>query len=230
MASSSSGHAGELSGGYRIFSGESEDYKEYRRWKLWITNKLRTLDRLTPENYGSYIVTCLSGKALETVEHLDPDTYQKNGGEKTLFSLLDKRFPELDKSDELAESLGKVFAMRAKEGESLRQWLSRATDLLDRCERQANVSFPSEARGWMALRWSGLSEEQQAVVKGRALGVLKLDTISQAMRSVYPDFVNRKKSGAAAVEDFPDVGLDDNPQNAKRCPALMISRCFWPIM
>lgn len=214
MAASSSGHAGELSGGYRIFSGEAEDYKEYRRWKLWITNKLRTLDKLTEENYGSYIMTCLSGKALETVEHLAPDKYQKVGGDKTIFALLDNRFPELDKSDELAESLAKVFAMRAKDGESLRQWLSRATDLLDRCERQAGVAFPSEARGWMALRWSGLSEEQQAVVKGRALGVLKLDTISQAMRSVYPDFVNRRKAGVAAVEEFASTPDDDgNPLN-----------------
>ena len=27
-------------GGIRVFSGEDEDGKEYRRWKVWVTNKL----------------------------------------------------------------------------------------------------------------------------------------------------------------------------------------------
>ena len=74
------GSSGE-SGGYRIFTGESEDYLEYRRWKLWISNKIRTLDKLDKANYGSYVFTCLGGKALEAVEHLDPSVYQKVGGE-----------------------------------------------------------------------------------------------------------------------------------------------------
>eukprot|EP00435_Cladocopium_sp_Y103_P004458 s5902_g1.t1 len=53
----------------------------------------------------------------------------------------------------------------------------------------------------MTFKWSGLSEEQQAVVKGRALGVMKLDTISQAMRSVYPDFICKRRTGVALVEE-----------------------------
>eukprot|EP00435_Cladocopium_sp_Y103_P045506 s941_g13.t1 len=195
----------ELSGGLRIFSGESEDHKDYRRWKLWIQNKLLTLDKLPKEAYGSYVFTCLSGKALEAIEHLDTSEYQKAGGEKALFSLLDQRFPEKEKTDELAEVLGEVFSLRAREGESLRSWISRSTELFLRCERKTGVSFPPEARGWMTLQWSGLNEEQRAVVKGRALGVMKLNTISQAMRSVYPDFVVRRKTGAALVEDDPEV-------------------------
>ena len=83
MAASSSA-ASELSGGLRIFSGENEDYKEYRRWKLWLSNKLLTLDKLPKEAYGSYMFTCLSGKALEAVEHLDVSEYQKEGGDKVL--------------------------------------------------------------------------------------------------------------------------------------------------
>ena len=119
MAASSSA-ASELSGGLRIFSGENEDYKEYRRWKLWLSNKLLTLDKLPKEAYGSYMFTCLSGKALEAVEHLDVSEYQKEGGDKVLWKLLDQRFPEKEKSDELAEVLSDVFTLRAREGESLR--------------------------------------------------------------------------------------------------------------
>ena len=152
MTSSSSGSTGE-SGGLRFFSVESEDYLEYRRWKLWISNKLRTLDKLNEEHYGSYnIFTCLAGKALETVEHLEPSTYQKVGGDKTILDLLDKRFPEKEKTDEMAELLGQIFSVRAKEGEGLRQWISRATELFEKCERKTGVKFPPEAQGWMILK------------------------------------------------------------------------------
>ena len=213
MTSTASVTGSEGSGGHRIFSGETEDYLEYKRWKLWISNKLRTMDKLTKENYGSYIFTCLSGKALESVEHLDPETYQKEGGDRVLLDILDHRFPEKEQTDEMAEILSQIFTLRAKEGESLRQWISRSTELFNKCERKTGVKFPPEAQGWMVLRWSGLSEEQQAVVKGRSLGVMKLDIISKSMRSVYPDFTVKRRQGVAAVveEDSvaPDLSIDE---------------------
>ena len=201
MTSNSPGTSSEPAGGTRVFSGENADHKEYRRWKLWVSNKLRTLDKLQKENYGSYIFTCLSGKALECVEHLEPSQYQCEGGDEVLWNLLDKRFPEKEKTDQLAEILGEVFSLRAKEGEALRTWVSRGTELFERCERKTGVKFPTEARGWMILRWSGLSEEQQAVVKGRAMGDMTLEVVSKAMRSVYPDFICRRRTGAAMVEE-----------------------------
>ena len=185
----------------RTFSGENEDGKEYRRWRLWVANKLLTLDKLAVEARGAYVFTLLSGKALEAVEHVPPGDYQKKDGEQVLFGILDRRFPDKDSSDELAETLNDVFAMRVKDGESLRQWISRSTELFDKCERKANCKFPAEARGYMMLKYSGLSDEQQAVVKGRALGDLKLETISKAMRSVYPDFVYKRRTAVAVVED-----------------------------
>ena len=110
-------------GGIRCFSGESEDYKEYKRWKLWLVNKFQTLDRLPAEARGSYLFTCLTGKALETVEHVDPSEYQKLDGEKVLLKMLDARFPERDETDELGEVLNEVFNLRAKEGETLRNYM-----------------------------------------------------------------------------------------------------------
>lgn len=58
----------------------------------------------------------------------------------------------------------------------------------------------------------GLSDDQQAVVKGRALGDFKLYVISRAMRSVYPDFVNRRRHAVIAVvedslEDDASLGV-----------------------
>ena len=73
--------------------------REYRRWKLWLSNKFKTLDKLQADARGPYLLTCLSGKALETVEHVDPAEYQKDGGEQVLLRLLDARFPEHDQTD-----------------------------------------------------------------------------------------------------------------------------------
>ena len=136
---SSGASSSESSGRIRYFCGESEDYKEYRRWKLWLSNKFKTLDKLQPDARGPYLFTCLTGKALETVEHVEPSEYQKDGGETVLLKLLDARFPERDQTDELAEVLNEVFSLRAQEGESLRAWISRATELFDRCERRIEV-------------------------------------------------------------------------------------------
>ena len=72
MSSGTASSTSETSGGIRYFFGESEDYKEYRRWKLWLSNKFKTLDKLQPDARGPYLFTCLTGKALETVEHVDP--------------------------------------------------------------------------------------------------------------------------------------------------------------
>ena len=44
-----------------------------------------------------------------------------------LLRLLDKRFPDKDDTDEQAETLRDIFALRAKEGETIRQWIASAS-------------------------------------------------------------------------------------------------------
>ena len=102
----------------RYFSEDDCDYREYRRWKNWCINKMRTMDKLTPENKGSSVWPLLSGRALEVVEHTKPEDYQVKDGEKAIFKLLDRVWPERERSDELGENLRLVFNLKAKEGES----------------------------------------------------------------------------------------------------------------
>ena len=71
--------ASETGGSNRYFSGENEDSQEYKRWKTWVQNKIRTLDKLPKEAAGSFVFTLLTGKALECVEHLPPEDYQREG-------------------------------------------------------------------------------------------------------------------------------------------------------
>lgn len=127
--------------GLRTFSGDTEDAKEYRRWRTWVVNKM------------------LTGKALECAEHLEPTSYHRSGGERVIFDILDQRFPQNDQSDEMSDILTEVFQLRAHDGEWLKAWVSRATELFDRVQRKVNVSFPEEARGWLILHRAGLLEQ-----------------------------------------------------------------------
>ena len=187
----------------KVFSGDQECALEYKRWKTWVSNKLLTLDSKVPTTArGAYVYTLLAGKALDCIEHLEPGDYQKEGGEKVIFDLLDRRFPQKDTSDEMSEVLTSVFNLRAQEGETLKVWISRSGELFDRCQRKCKVNFPDEARGWLTLNRSGLNEEQKAVILARSGGDLRKDEIGRAMRSCYPDYVvpKRKSFGAGLVE------------------------------
>ena len=188
----------EAGASMRMFSGDDCDYREYRRWKQWALNKMRTMDKLGEEARGSFIWTLLSGRALEVVEHLKEEDYQKKGGEQAIFDLLDRRWPELDRTDEIGENIADVFALKAKEGETVRQWCARSREVFDKCARKTGVKFPEEARGWILLNCSGMSEADRAICLARAQGDLKFDQLSQAMRSCFPDYVMARKRTTAA--------------------------------
>ena len=204
----------------KYFSGDDSDYKEYRRWKTWVVNKMRVMDKLPKAARGSFVWTLLQGRALECVEHLQASEYQVEGGDEVIFSLLDQRWPEKDRADEMGEIIAEVFSMKGKDGESLRQWAARSREVFDRCARKGGVKFPEEARGWVLLNCSGLSESERAVVLARAQGDLKFDSVAQAMRSCYPELtISRKRvqsvhvvddmEGAEASDMAPATGFED---------------------
>ena len=78
---------------FSYFSGDNEDALEYRRWRAWVTNKLLTLGKLPKSATDAFVFTLLTGKALECVEHLEPSSYQVEGGDKVLLALLAKDSP-----------------------------------------------------------------------------------------------------------------------------------------
>ena len=96
----------------KVFTGDSEDALEYKRGKTWVLNKLLTLDSKVPEKArGACVYTLLGGRALDCIEHLEPSEYQVAGGEKVILDILDQRFPQKDKSDEMSETLTSVFGL-----------------------------------------------------------------------------------------------------------------------
>ena len=168
MAASSSGETGP----FKVFTGDSEDSEEYKRFKTWCTNKMLTMDKLPARARGAYVYTLLAGKALECVEHLDMSEYQVEEGDKVIWTLLDERFPVKAKTDELGELMTEIFQLKFKEGESVKAWVARSSELFDRLARKTQVKFPSEARGWIILHRAGLTDSEKAVALARAHKVL----------------------------------------------------------
>lgn len=179
---------------------------------------------------GAYVFTCLAGKALECVEDMDPESYRKSGGEKVHFTKLDERFPHKDKSDEMSEALTQIFSLKSTEGETLKAWVSRATEAFHRCKAKVNVSFPEEAQGRIILRRSGLTEEQQAVRLARSQGVLKKDDIGRAMRSCYPDFTAPRKDSRLPAWSRPSLVPSWTVPRMPRNSTCKKSNGSWPNM
>ena len=202
----------ETGGSNRYFSGDTEDAQEYRRWKNWVKNKILTMDKLPTGAAGPYVYTLLTGKALECVEHLSPEEYQKEGGDQVLFQLLDTRFPDKDKTDELGEMMNEIFQLRNNSGETLKGWIGRSSELFDRLKRKTGISFPEECRGWLILNRCGLTEQEKAVVLARCNGNLKREEIGKALRSCFPDMtLSRKATAVHAVEEL-EAGLETDPE------------------
>ena len=212
MAANSPGDSGFT----RMFSGDNEDSEEYRRFKVWCTNKMMTMDKLPTKARGAYVYMLLGGKALECIEHLSMEDYHVEQGDEVIWKLLDQRFPGKGKTDELGELLTEVFQLRFKENESLKAWVARASELFDRLARKTKVEFPTEAGGWIILHKAGLTDAEKAIALARASGSLKRDDISQAMRSCFPEKVlSAKKYAANLVEDgSTDLELDGTEPNS----------------
>ena len=73
--------------------------------EMWCTNKFLVMDKLPKEARGSFVWTLLPGQVLKMVEHLRESEYRKEGGEKAIFVILDKRWLERDRTDEMGENI-----------------------------------------------------------------------------------------------------------------------------
>ena len=206
------------SGQFKRFSGEALDGKELRKWKLWCQAKMASPKDLDKKQRGPWVFMLLDGLALETVEHMTIEQLTADDGDEKIWTLLEERFPDKLKHDHLAECLREVFALHAKEGESMAEWTSRVQESFSKCRRKVSVEFPSEARGWITLNCSGLSSDQLAIVVAKTGGDLKFETVVSSMRSCFPDYVastKAKKSNATFLADAPHGFHEDEPHHAE---------------
>ena len=173
--------------GLKRFNGEEDDPgRQLRKWRSWAMAKMYTMEKLTAKQQGPFLYTLLDGKALEALEHLELEKLQVENGAQVVLEILRERFPEKEAHDQMGEALGEVFGLAAREGESVQQWTARVVEVFTKCRRKAEVAFPSQAQGWIALNCAGLSEEQKAIIKAKAQGKLDIESVSSAMRSCFP--------------------------------------------
>lgn len=149
-------------GQFKRFSGAALCGKELRKWKLWCEAKMAASKDVTSRQRGPWVFTLLDGLALEAVEHLSIDDLTKEGGDTEIWKLLE--VPDKTQHDLMGECLTEVFTLAARDGETMAGWSSRVQESFAKCRRKVEVSFPSEAQGWIALNRSGLSADQRAIV------------------------------------------------------------------
>eukprot|EP00435_Cladocopium_sp_Y103_P072571 s637_g40.t1 len=135
--------------------------------------------------------------AWDACEHLSLEQLaDETEGEALLWKTLQDRFPEKEQHDMMGEILGEVFALGALDQETTKQ-----------CERRAQVKLPSQARGWITLNCTGLSEQEKAIVKAKTQGNLEFDAISAALRSCFPQY---RASGKKKATSVLQAELDDD--------------------
>ena len=181
-------------GNNKRFNGDALDPLEYRRWKLWVEARMASQKDFSAAQRGPFVFCLLDGTALETVEHVTLEQLKQDGGDKHIWAALDARFPDRLKHDWLAECLKEVFTLAQGDGETVVTWTSKVQEAFAKCKRKVEVDFPSEARGWICLNASGLSEDQRAIVTAKTQGDFKIETVVAAMRSCFPDFRATTKS------------------------------------
>ena len=101
------------------------------------------MDKLPKTAAGAIILTLSTGKSADCVEHLPPKAYQKEGGDEVSLKLLDRRFPEKEKSDELGEMTHEICVLETQSAETVEGWIG--------LKKKIEVDFPEETRGWLAL-------------------------------------------------------------------------------
>lgn len=97
------------------------------------------------------------------------------------------------------------------------EWTSRVQESFSKCRRKVAIEFPSEARGWIVLRNSGLTADQTAIVVAKNSGELKFDSVVTSMRSCFPDYVapaRSKRQAAALLVDAPELEEEVAPLSA----------------
>ena len=113
----------------------------------------------------------------------------------------------------MCEILGEVFALAALDQESTKQWTARVEESFEKCEHRAQVNFPPQARGWIALNCAGLSEQEKAIVKAKTLSNLKFDAVqvAVALRSCFPQYraTGRKKASTVLQAEVDDDDRHD---------------------
>ena len=158
----------DQTGGFKRFSGAAAYGRDLKRWKTWCLSKMMTMTTLTEEARGPFAYSMLDGDALLAVEHLEFPEFAIEGGENVIFTILEARYPDKDPIDRACKALLDVFEVSAREGERLGEWSARADSVFHACQRDAGIAFPVMVKGYLCPHRCGLSDDQRAVVLGRA--------------------------------------------------------------
>ena len=146
IASDSTG--GGLKG--RIFTADTLDPREYKRWKQWAKARLLR-SNLQAVDKGPLLFTFLDGLAQAMFDDIDVDGYLAvKGGEQLMFQRLEQRYPDSEPADRLAEALDAIYDLKWENNETATNYVGRTLQVFARAQ-QEGVTYPEEAQGHALL-------------------------------------------------------------------------------
>jgi hypothetical protein len=181
------------SGGVIRFSGDKEE--KYPGWKVWANAHLRKKtsydDMGLIDNEGflaAELVTLLQpdSEAFNAIKHISEDEKYGIGGYRLIWAALDQRFPEKGAMNLKGESLDAIFKLKPTASEPTANYVGRTRNAFSSA-KALKLEFDEDIKGYVLLRCTRLSDEQQAVVLSLAKGNWDLKSVSEALRATYPD-------------------------------------------
>lgn len=153
-----------------VFSGQVQDYREYRkRLKLYMA-KMKLLKR---EAEGILnVVGSMRGTGWKLLESFDVGEAEQPGALDKILKVLDKAF-KYDSRVTLPTDFDKYFAgFHRRPGQTMLQYVTEHDELYHRLEEH-KVTLPNSVQGWHLLRRAGLTREQRQLVTTQAPGLEK---------------------------------------------------------
>ena len=203
--------SGERGGGVRrygcpIFSGEKEDYDE---WRLKVEDWLLLAERTGETFLGVEIRMNLKGKALDVARNVGREVLKAKGGELTLLRKLDSVF----KRDAVSEKYGKLTSylqMERRKGEKVEDYLNRYERASDECERIGITPMAEEMKGCHLIEQTNISENQKQMIIAACGGdSLDFGTVRRIMKRVFEGVggESEKREDCWRVE-YPELGRE----------------------
>jgi len=146
------------------FTGQPEDYREWRRRITLYHHKMK-LGKRGGESILN-IVSSLTGAAWRLLEDFDVSTAEGENTFDDLMKKLDQHF-QYDDRVRLPGDFDAYFGMSRKSGQSIMEYVTLHDEYNRRLQRHG-IELPESVQGWHLLRKCNLTKEQRQLINLRA--------------------------------------------------------------
>ena len=185
----------------KLDSFDGSDPGAYRLWKRRARLMLAGFPSTVNERkHGARLMEFIKGEAETLLETIDIEILTKEGGDKSIFAMLDEKY--LPQPRDLLQSAlkGFFYDLTVKGGESYAQFYARFDAALRKL-REQDIDLPEIVKGFMLIKKLKLENQQESMILTTTGGDMELKKIS---RSSQKCFSRRKRLDKVRERSFYD--------------------------